>query len=120
MRDLVVIFLESIGLDVSSIQSEEELERSQRRTIVSLFRTSCFPAFTRGQICTYGPPNTARGAMPFISGYKQGVLTDEDMAHQTPLSTQTFSKSAFLSKVDECLSLPAEQFVFSENENYSP
>ena len=109
VRDLVVIFLESMGLDVSSIQSEEELlalPETNYRLIVS---DVMLPGIHSGPDLV----RMVRRTQPevpclFISGYKQGVLTDEDMAHQhTAFLPKPFSKSAFLSKVDECLSFPA-------------
>ena len=109
VRDLVVIFLESIGLDVSSIQSEEELRALPETNYRLIVSDVMLPGIHSGPDLV----RMVRRTQPevpclFISGYKQGVLTDEDMAHQhTAFLPKPFSKSAFLSKVDECLSLPA-------------
>ena len=109
VRDLVVIFLESIGLDVSSIQSEEELRALPETNYRLIVSDVMLPGIHSGPDLV----RMVRRTQPevpclFISGYKQGVLTDEDMAHQhTAFLPKPFSKSAFLSKVDECLSTPA-------------
>jgi len=109
VRDLVVIFLESIGLDVSSIQSEEELRALPETNYRLIVSDVMLPGIHSGPDLV----RMVRRTQPevpclFISGYKQGVLTDEDMAHQhTAFLPKPFSKSAFLSKVDECLSFPA-------------
>lgn len=109
VRDLVFIFLESIGLDVSSIQSEEELRALPETNYRLIISDVMLPGIHSGPDLV----RMVRRTQPevpclFISGYKQGVLTDEDMAHQhTAFLPKPFSKSAFLSKVDECLSTPA-------------
>jgi len=109
VRDLVVIFLESIGLDVSSIQSEEELRALPETNYRLIVSDVMLPGIHSGPDLV----RMVRRTQPevpclFISGYKQGVLTEEDMAHQhTAFLPKPFSKSAFLSKVDECLSFPA-------------
>ena len=68
VRDLVVIFLESIGLDVSSIQSEEELRALPETNYRLIVSDVMLPHSLGARFGTYGPPNSARGAMPFYLG----------------------------------------------------
>lgn len=101
VRDLVVIFLESIGMEVVAIQSEDELKALPARNYALIVSDVMLPGARSGpELVAMVRRHQTNLPCLFISGYKQGVLTDEDLeAELTDFLPKPFSKSAFLQKV---------------------
>lgn len=108
VRDLVVIFLESIGMDVVTIQSEDDLKALPMTNYALIVSDVMLPGARSGpELVAMVRRRQPNLPCLFISGYKQGVLKDEDLESDlTDFLPKPFSKSAFLNKVRTFL--PAE------------
>jgi len=108
VRDLVVIFLESIGLEVVTIQSEDEFKALPKAVYALIVSDVMLPGGRSGpELVALVRQRQRNLPCLFISGYKQGVLKDEDLESDlTDFLPKPFSKSAFLNKVRTFL--PAE------------
>jgi CheY-like chemotaxis protein len=101
VRDLVVIFLESIGMDVVTIQSEDDLKALSMTDYALIVSDVMLPGARSGpELVAMVRKQQTNLPCLFISGYKQGVLKDEDLESDlTDFLPKPFSKSAFLNKV---------------------
>lgn len=107
VRDLVELFLGSLGMDVTSCSAEQEvltLPNYDFDIIVSdvmLASGKTGPDLVRG-IRSKRPEI----ACLFISGYKHGALSNEDLTHpKTDFLAKPFSKSEFGKRVQTLLDL---------------
>ena len=107
VRDLVELFLGSLGMDVTSCSAEQEvltLPNYDFDIIVSdvmLASGKTGPDLVRG-IRSKRPEI----ACLFISGYKHGALSNEDRTHpKTDFLAKPFSKSEFGKRVQTLLDL---------------
>ena len=107
VRDLVELFLGSLGMDVTSCSAEQEvlqLPNYEFDIIVSdvmLASGKTGPDLVRGI-------RSKRPEIPclFISGYKHGALSNEDLAHpKTDFLSKPFSKNDFGKRVQALIAL---------------
>jgi len=107
VRDLVELFLGSLGMDVTSCSAEQEVLKLPNYDFDIIVSDVMLASGKTG-------PDLVRGirskrpeiACLFISGYKHGALSNEDLTHpKTDFLAKPFSKSEFGKRVQALLDL---------------
>ena len=107
VRDLVELFLGSLGMDVTSCSAEQEVLKLPNYDFDIIVSDVMLASGKTG-------PDLVRNirskqpdiACLFISGYKHGALSNEDLAHpKTDFLAKPFSKSEFGKRVQTLLAL---------------
>lgn len=107
VRDLVELFLGSLGMDVTSCSSEQEVLKLTDYDFDIIVSDVMLASGKTG-------PDLVRGIRSkrpeigclFISGYKHGALSNADLAHpKTDFLAKPFSKSEFAKRVQALLAL---------------
>jgi CheY-like chemotaxis protein len=107
VRDLVELFLGSLGMDVTSCSAEQEVLQLPNYDFDIIVSDVMLASGKTGPDLVRGI-RSKRPEIPclFISGYKHGALSNEDLTHpKTDFLAKPFSKNDFGKRVQALIAL---------------